>query len=88
MPVLARSFNEFVPSPTKILPTVNVPTPVPPSTTLIVLAKAEIIPPVKFARIVAVLDAVTEPAARTFDVGSEVKPLNKKKSPPALRIRP
>ena len=71
-----------------MLPVANVPAPVPPSTTPMVLARAEIIPPVKLARSVAVLAAVTEPVARTFDVGSEVNPLNKKKSLAALRTRP
>ena len=88
VPVFASIVTALVPEPIRIPPAVNVVAPVPPSATAIAEARLETIPPVMFALNVAVLEAVKEPAARVFDVGSVVKSLNKKKFEPASLIRP
>ena len=86
--MFASIVTALVPEPIRIPPAVNVVAPVPPSATPIADARLDTVPPVKFALNVAVFEAVREPDASVFAVGSVTNPLNKKKLPAACLTRP
>ena len=69
MPVFASVVNALLPLPIRIAPVVNDVAPVPPSPTAIAEARLETVPPVRFARSVAVFPAVAEPTESVFVVG-------------------